>query len=115
VSLACLDVAVHVSGQRGSAWLDAQTIKQAWRSTEMLGMVMAYGPDKNLSTATRDEWDAAGRTDFDYIARGEQGVLGGLEAIFLARPHAVTNAGPQKVFGCFHQWLAFELGSCCIM
>lgn len=104
-------IVARLSGERGPEWLDAQTIEQAWRTSEMLGMVMAYGPDKNLQAATRDEWDAAGRTGFDYTARGEQGVLEGLEAIFLGRPRAMTNAGPQKVFGRLFQWLAFAKGA----
>jgi hypothetical protein len=101
----------RLSGRRGPEWLDTQTIEQAWRTTEMLGMVLVFGPHKNLQTATRDEWDAAGRTGFEYTARGEQGVLEGLEAVFLARPHAMTNAGPQKVFGRLFQWLAYARGT----
>jgi hypothetical protein len=104
-------ILARLSDQRGPEWLDAQTIEQAWRTTEMLGMVAVFGPDKNLQTATQDEWDAAGRAGFEYTSRGERGVLECLEAIFEARSHSATNVGPQKVFGRFFQWLAFAKGT----
>jgi hypothetical protein len=59
-------IVARLSGARGPEWLDAQLIEQAWRATEMLGMVIAFGPNKDLSEATRDEWDAAGHTGFKY-------------------------------------------------
>jgi hypothetical protein len=104
-------VVARLSGERGAEWLDEQTIEQAWRTTEMLGMVAVFGPDKKLKTATRDEWDAAGRVGFGYTSRGEQGVLEGLEGIFEARINFATNAGPQKVFGSLFKWLAYAKGT----
>jgi hypothetical protein len=104
-------VVARLSGERGPEWLDEQTIEQAWRTSEMLGMVSVFGSDKNLQTATRDEWDAAGRAGFEYTSRGEQGVLECLRKIFEARSRFATNAGPQKVFGRLFQWLAFAKGT----
>jgi len=104
-------IVARLSGEGGPEWLDGQTIEQAWRTTEMLGMVAVFGPDKNLQTATRDDWDAAGRAGFEYTSRGEQGILEGLETIFAARSSGVKNAGPQKVFGRLFQWLAFAKGT----
>ena len=104
-------ILARLSDQRGPEWLDTQTIEQAWRTTEMLGMVAVFGPHKNLQTATRDEWDAAGSAGFEYTSRGKRGVLECLQEIFEARSHSTTNAGPQKVFGRLFQWLAFAKGT----
>lgn len=101
----------RLSGERGPEWLDAQTLDQALRATEMLGIVIKFGPAKNLQTASRDDWDVAGRAGFEYTSRGEEGILEGLEQIFRARPPSVTNAGAQKVFGRLFQWLAFAKGA----
>ncbi|MCA1777663.1 MAG: TniQ family protein, partial [Loktanella sp.] len=104
-------IVARLSGERGPEWLDSQTLEQAWRATEMLGMVAEFGPNKNLKTATRDEWDAAGRTGFEFTAQGRAGILEGLEQIFQVRSRPLKNAGPQKVFGRLFQWLAFAKGS----
>jgi len=104
-------VVARLSGERGPEWLDGQTLEQAWRATEMLGMVAVFGPNKNLKTATRDEWDAAGCAGFEHTSRGREGILEGLEDMFQARSRSAINAGPQKVFGRLFQWLAFASGS----
>jgi hypothetical protein len=104
-------IVARLSGERGSAWLDSQTIEQAWRTTEMLGMVVLFGPDKSPQTPTPDEWDAAGRTGFECTSKGEAGVLEGLEEMFRAHPRTATNVGPQKVFGRLFKWLAFGKGT----
>jgi len=104
-------ITARLSGVAGPEWLDAQGLEQVWRTTEMLGMVLLCGPDKNLKTATRDEWDNAGREGFKYTSRGEQGVREALQCIFQARPRLAKNEGPQKVFGRLFQWLAFAKGA----
>lgn len=98
----------RLEGCAGSDWLDAQTLEQAVRATEMLGMVLAFGPEKNLQTATQDEWDQAGRTGFAFTSRGESGIREALKEIQDACDHTATKPGPQKLFGRLYQWLAFS-------
>ena len=101
----------RLAGKAGTAWLDGQGIEHAFRTTEMLGVILTFGPKPNLHNLTEDDWDTAGRAGFAYSSRGEEGVreaLNVMQARFVKNAVTQTSlAGPQMVFGRLYQWLEF--------
>lgn len=96
----------RLNGKAGPEWLDAQTLDQAVRGTELLGVLVAFGPEQKLPDLTADDWDHAGRTGFSYTARGEGGIREALEAQFCKFDEATGTPGARKIFGCFYNALA---------
>lgn len=101
----------RLAGKTGPAWLDGQGIEHAFRATEMLGVILTYGPKPNLHNLTGDDWDTAGRAGFTYSSRGKEGVreaLAVMQTRFVQSGSSATSlAGPQMVFGRLYQWLEF--------
>lgn len=101
----------RLAGKAGPAWLDGQGIEHAFRATEMLGVILTFGPKPNLHNLTEDDWDTAGRAGFAYSSRNEDGVrdaLTDMQARFVRDGLSTTGlAGPQMVFGRLYQWLEF--------
>ena len=91
----------------GPAWLDGQTVEQAMRATEMLGVILAFGPKPNLQKFTPDDWDRAGRAGFAFTSRGEAGIRRALAGIQRNFEVARGVSGPQQHFGRLYQWLEF--------
>ena len=78
---------------------------KSWRSTELLGSLVEFGPNQKVSALTSDEWDCAGRTGFEFTSRGEGGIrdaLFGIQEAFRA-----TGKRPlqRNVFGRLYEWL----------
>jgi len=107
-SVSPLQEYVHrrLEGIVGQDWLGAQTLDQASRATELLGVLVAYGPAQNLPELTSDDWDHAGRVGFQYTSRGEDGIREALEAQFRKFGEATGTPGPRKIFGSFYNALA---------
>jgi hypothetical protein len=104
----CIDL---LAGKTGPAWLDGQGTEHACRATEMLGVILTFGPKPNLHNLTGDDWDTAGRAGFTYSSRGEEGVREALTVMqtrFVQSGFSSTSlSGPQMVFGRLYQWLEF--------
>ena len=77
------------------------------RATEMLGVVLAFGPKPNLQKFTPDDWDRAGRAGFAFTSRGEAGIREALAGIQRGFEIARGVSGPQQHFGRLYQWLEF--------
>ena len=96
----------RLTGGSGPQWLDAQTLDQATRATELLGVLISFGPKQKLPELTQDNWDQAGRVGFDFTARGEVGIRETLAAQFRKFDDASGTPGACKIFGCFYNALA---------
>lgn len=94
----------RLDGVPGPAWLDGQGLDFAIRSCEVLGAVIADGPNAPLKRYGPDDWDRARTIGFDVAARGEAGIR---EALFelQARPRAKGGSdGPFSAFGRLAGW-----------
>jgi hypothetical protein len=96
----------RLDGKAGPEWLDAQTLDQATRATELLGVLIAFGPAQRLPDLSQDEWDHAGRVGFAFTSRGECGIREALEAQFPKFDDASGTPGARRIFGCFYNALA---------
>lgn len=96
----------RLNGNAGPKWLDAQTLDQATRSTELLGVLVAYGSAQRLPDLTSDDWDHAGRVGFEFTSRGEVGIREALMAQFRKFDDATGTPGARKIFGCFYNAMA---------
>ncbi|PFG63990.1 TniQ protein [Thioclava sp. ES.031] len=96
----------RLNGKAGPEWLDAQTLEQAVRATELLGVLVAYGPTQKLPELEADDWDHAGSIGFEFTSRGEEGIREALEAQFRKFDDASGTPGARKIFGCFYNALA---------
>jgi hypothetical protein len=93
-------------GAKGPNWLDGEGIDQAVRATEMLGVLMLFGPKPNLDKLTEDDWDQAGGIGFAYTAQDEAGIRSALSKVQARIKDTNGQQGPQHVFGRLYQWLA---------
>lgn len=100
----------RLAGEPGPAWLDSQTLDQAVRATEMLGVVVAFGAKPNLKRFTQDDWDAAGRAGHAYTSCGEAGIREALDTVHAAYTYRRSRPGPQAVYGRLYEWLAHGNG-----
>ncbi|QIR84943.1 TniQ family protein [Paracoccus sp. AK26] len=96
----------RLEGRSGPQWLDGQTLEQAVRTTQMLGVVMAFGTTINLGSVDRDGWDLAGRMGWRWVAAGEHG----LHAAFAELQAAAFERGQGgqnyfTVLGQLYRWL----------
>ncbi|TYB80521.1 TniQ family protein [Maritimibacter fusiformis] len=96
----------RLDGNTGSDWLDSQTLDQATRATELLGVLVAFGPAQKLPELTSDDWDRAGRVGFEFTSRGEQGIREALEAQLRKFDDATGTPGARKIFGRFYEAIA---------
>lgn len=96
----------RLDGIAGPDWLDAQTLDQATRATELLGVLTVFGPTQKLPELSSDNWDHAGRVGFGLTSRGEEGIREVLEAQFRKFDDASGTPGARKIFGCFYKTLA---------
>jgi hypothetical protein len=103
------DYVIHrLEGKAGPEWLDAQSLEQAVRATELLGVLVEHGPDQKLPDLTSDDWDHAGRVGFGFTSLGEAGIREALEAQFRKYDDASGTLGARKIFGCFYKALAYS-------
>lgn len=96
----------RLDGQKGPDWLDDQSLEQAVKATQMLGMSFAHGARVKLSSVDRDGWDLAGRMGWEWVSRG----LPGLQSAFQelqAKAFAQGQGGQNyfTVFGQLYRWL----------
>jgi hypothetical protein len=94
----------RLDGVPGPAWLDGQGLDHAIRSCEVLGAVIADGPNAPLKRYRPDDWDRVRTIGFDVAAGGEATIR---EALFelQARPRAkIGTGGPFATFGRLAGW-----------
>lgn len=99
-------VTKRILGKNGPGWLDSQTLDQATRVTEYLGVLVAYGPAQKLPLLTADDRDHAGRVGFEFTCRGEEGIREVLEAQFRKFADATGTPGARRIFGFFYNSIA---------
>lgn len=95
----------------GPAWLDRQGIEQAIRATEMLGVVLEFGPAPNLKALAPQDWDRAGRAGYAYTSQGPDGVRQAFQDIHSGHTYRNGNPGPKRIFGRLYEWLEFGTSS----
>ncbi|WP_249219164.1 hypothetical protein [Loktanella sp. SALINAS62] len=59
----------RLAGRRGSQWLDAQTLEQAVRATEQLGVLVEFGPLRGSKTLTVGRSVAAAMTRLVHVIK----------------------------------------------
>ncbi len=96
----------------GAGWLDGQSIDQAAKATEMLGVVLAHGPMPKMDRMTASDWDEAWQAGFEVTSQGAAAITEALERLTLAGRRASSAfKGPQANLGRLYQWLAFNESS----
>ncbi|WP_353346886.1 TniQ family protein, partial [Aquicoccus sp. SU-CL01552] len=96
----------RLDGKAGPEWLDAQTLDQATRATELLGVLVAFGAAQRLPELTSDDWDHASRVGYEFTSRGESGIREAFEAQFRKYDDATGTPGARKIFGSFYNAMA---------
>ncbi|WP_192964081.1 hypothetical protein [Phycobacter azelaicus] len=79
---------------------------QAARGTELLGVLVAYGPKQLLPELTVDQWDHAGAIGFHFTSRGETGIREALTHRLREFAETGKKPGTRSLFGCFYNALA---------
>lgn len=96
----------RLAGRAGTPWLDGEGLDQAVRASEMLGILVAFGPTPNLDKLTENDWDRAGAIGYTYTSQGEAGIRQALSEVQARANYGGSNPGPQHVFGRLYQWLS---------
>lgn len=96
----------RLDGRRGPDWLDSQSLEQAVKGTQMLGVTMAFGASVKLGSVDRDGWDLAGRCGWAWTSVGAPGLQEAFRRLQAAA--FAENRGGQNyftVFGQLYSWL----------
>ena len=101
----------RLDGATGFSWLDSQSLEQAVRATEMLGLIIEFGPVTKPASLGRHDWDRAGRAGFAVTSGGEEKIRAALDAIQADLRGSGGKQGGRKVFGALYEWLCFAKGS----
>ena len=79
----------RLEGMAGPGWLDAQSLEQAVRATELLGVLLEFGPGQKLPELTADDWDHVCRVGFECTSLGEVAIREALGPWARAKPFFV--------------------------
>ncbi|MGS4948246.1 TniQ family protein [Meridianimarinicoccus sp. RP-17] len=95
----------RLDGHAGPSWLDSQTLEQTVRATEILGALLAFGPERRRRSFTSSEWEEAGRIGYAFTSEGARGIGAALDE---ARKAADSTRKPGRLtmFGCLYEWLS---------
>ncbi|SPJ26436.1 hypothetical protein [Palleronia abyssalis] len=96
----------RLDGASGPEWLGGQTLEQAVRSTEMLGMRIQFGASKKPSEMTPDNWGAAGRAGYEVTSRGEPAIRDALHQMQAEFRGVSGKPGCREIFGPFYEALS---------
>jgi len=99
-------VAARLDGVTGPSWLDSQTLEQAVRTTEMLGLLVEFGPSAKLSEVSHEGWDRAGHVGYDITSAGETGIRDLLLSVSSEFRGKGGKPGRRKIFGATYEWLS---------
>jgi len=97
----------RLNGKAGPDWLDAQSLEQSVRASELLGALIAYGPGQRLPELTFNDWDHAGRLGFEFTSGGEVRIREALDVQLRQFDNANGTPGAQRIFGCLYKALAY--------
>ena len=92
-------------GLSGPAWLDGQAIDQACRAAEMLGGLMAFGPDLMAAEMTEAMWHTAGRAAWPIVLEGDAAIRDFLCKQLLSTVKVNGHPSPRNSFGMLYGWL----------
>lgn len=96
----------RLAGAAGPEWLDSQSLEQAVRATEMLGVLVEFGTSRKVGELNSDDWDRAGRAGYAFTSRGETGIREGLDQVQVAFRKTGRRPRHRNVFGRLFDWLA---------
>lgn len=92
-------------GIPGPVWLDGQAIDQACRATEILGGLMAFGPEQKAAEMTEDMWNTAGRVVWPIVAQGGAAIREFLSKNLQIAVNMNGRPSPRNSFGMLYGWL----------
>ncbi len=93
----------RLDGQKSRNWLDELPFEIVAKTSEMLGLVCAFGPQKAFSTASDAELAEAGRLGFEALRKGKQGIEAALSGV---QSRSVGfRSGHYTDFCQFARWL----------
>ncbi|MDT0683107.1 TniQ family protein [Roseicyclus sp. F158] len=96
----------RLDGVAGPAWLDSQALKQAIKTSEFVGALVAFGPSAKASELSQDQWDEAGRIGFEVTSEGEAGIQRALHEAQNAFKRTGAVPGRRKMYGMLWEWLS---------
>ncbi|WP_417809854.1 TniQ family protein [Thioclava sp.] len=100
-------VLARLHGKRGPAWLDAQSIEQATRATEMLGATLAFGTEAKSADLDFQDWVSAARHGWPYVYAGEEGLRQAFSELQeAAKGKGRTWQSRGGVYGMLYRWLS---------
>ncbi|WP_233192965.1 TniB family NTP-binding protein [Acidimangrovimonas sediminis] len=82
------------------------TPDQAVRATEMLGGLLAFGPNQRFNDMTQDMRDAAGREAWSIVSSGDSGIRATLKSLLANTSNRAGIASPRKAYGMLYSWLS---------
>lgn len=94
-------VAGRIEGRRGPAWLDDQPLEQVIRMTELLGSVLAFGPDVHFDDLSVGEQNVASACGWDCRSKGTDGIHRAFEILQASfdRKRSEGRRGKWNAFG----------------
>lgn len=95
----------RLKGKIGPEWLDVQEVDQACRATEMLGGLMAFGPDQKAAKMSNDMWEKAGRVGWPMVNEGGAAIHDFLRNQLLSGVRTNGYPSPRNSFGMLYGWL----------
>lgn len=96
-------VFARLCGKNTGSFLDSFPISISTRLCEVLGFVLAFGPDRALRQATEDELSKAGQVGFEALSKDESGLYEALRS--LVTPTSLQTVRHQSDMGAFFEWL----------
>mgnify|MGYP003113418995 FL=1 len=89
-------------------WLNSQDIEQAFRVSEMVGVLAGWGSKQKLGGFNDRDWEDAGRLGFAVTAEGEPGIRAAFFDVLRNMELRHGRVGAHTVFGFFYEWLQFN-------
>lgn len=89
-------------------WLNSQDIEQAFRASEMVGVLVGWGAKQKLGGFNDQDWEDAGRLGFAVTAEGEPEIRAAFFEVLRKVELRHGKVGAHTVFGFFYEWLQFN-------
>lgn len=99
-------VTARLDGAAGPSWLDSQSLEQAVRAAEMLGMLIELGPSAKPADLGPKDWDRAGRAGYAVTSAGEGAIRDALHVVQAEFRGRGGKPGRRKIFGATYEWLS---------
>lgn len=95
----------RLEGGVGPEWLDNQSLEQACRAAEMLGVLAGWGTKPDLPKFDDHDWERAGRLGYEIAQAGEQSIREVFSDVLRNASIRRGKAGPSGVFGFLYEKL----------